>query len=356
MTKAPAGYRIEAVDWPTAPDALLEQAARLEQTAQKERVPEDPVNPTEVIVQRYRLKPPSEWRASFAAFDGSDRLVGTGGTGYSTTDPGNAHVRWCGVTVAPEHRRKGLGRAIFRRLAESVDGQREDLLFISHTSSRVPVAEAFARALGADPGLPMKTNQLVLADVDRAQIADWARLSPAGYRIERIDGRVPDELMAPYIAAANGMNDAPRGDIAFGDWTVTPENQREREDWMRGAGFEWWCLVAVHEVTGEGAGYTEVQYDPRVAHLIWQQGTATVKAHRGHQIGLWLKAAMLERILAERTNARFIRTGNANVNEHMLRINTQLGYKLAWQSTLWQLKLADARKAVGLVPAEAAAS
>jgi hypothetical protein len=32
----------------------------------------------------------------------------------------------------------------------------------------------------------------------------------------------------------------------------------------------------------------------------------------------------------------------------MLGINTQLGFKLAWQSTLWQLPMADARKALGL--------
>ena len=78
------------------------------------------------------------------------------------------------------------------------------------------------------------------------------------------------------------------------------------------------------------------------------------RGHRGHRLGLWMKAVMLDRIMRERPDAKYIRTGNANTNSQMLGINTQLGFKMAWQSTLWQLPIADAKKAVGLAEATAA--
>lgn len=341
-------YAIEQVEPSALPEERLEAAARLRQAVDHERVPEDPLTPLEVYVRRMRIKPPSQWSAVFMARVPDGEVAGIGYVGYGLEDLENAHLRWADVTVGPGHRRRGVGRALFRRLVSAVDGQRDDLTFVGNASDRIPAGEGFARAVGATPGLAMKTNQLAISDVDVPQVREWAAISPAGYRLERIDGTVPDQLMSAYLQAANGMNDAPRGDIAFGDWKLTEKKVRDREDWFRKAGIQWWLIVAVHDETGEGAGFTEVTYDPKVAHAVYQQGTATTPAHRGHRIGIWMKAAMLDRVVRERPGARFIWTGNANTNAQMLGINTQLGFKVAWSQILWQVPLAQARKAVGL--------
>jgi mycothiol synthase len=348
------GYTLDRVDPRDLPEAEQVAVARLFQTMNSELLPEEPARPLDVILTRLRSKAANQWNARIRARDAKGNVVGWMGGGRSLNEPENAHILWCEVQVHPAHRRKGLGTALVREFVQACDGQHPELLFMGISNDRVAAGESFLKGIGAQPGLPMKTNQLVLADVDRAQVAEWAKLDPPGYRLERIDDVVPPALMAAYIQASDGINDMPKGDLKMGDWKLTEEQVRDRENWFKQVGNEWWLLVAIDEATGEGAGFSDVIYHPKQPWVIWQEGTGVTRAHRGHKLGLWMKAVMLDRILRERPDAKFIRTGNANTNAQMLGINTQLGFKVAWQSMLWQLPIADAKKALGLAEATAA--
>jgi GNAT superfamily N-acetyltransferase len=352
----PAGYTLDRAVPRELPEAEQIAIARLFQRMSKELVPEEPERPLESILARLRATTPNHWIGRVRARDAKGNVVAAGFTSRSLNEPENAHVAWTEINVHPDHRRKGLGRAILADLVNQAEGQHPELLFTGGTNDRAPGGGLFLAALGANPGLPMKTNQLTIADVDRAQVSEWARLAPAGYRLERMDNVVPPALIAPYIQAANGINDMPRGDLNMGDWKLTEEQVHDRESWIKQVGSQWWLLLAVNEATGDGAGFTEVTTDPRAPWVVWQGGTAVTREHRGHKLGLWMKAVMLERILREQPAAKFIRTGNANTNAPMLEINTKLGFKLAWQSTLWQLPLADAKTALGLGTKSTAAS
>ncbi len=55
---------------------------------------------------------------------------------------------------------------------------------------------------------------------------------------------------------------------------------------------------------------------------------------------------MVEKILAELPEARYIRTENAGSNAPMLTINIKMGFRPAWENTIWQIPLADARRYV----------
>jgi RimJ/RimL family protein N-acetyltransferase len=52
------------------------------------------------------------------------------------------------------------------------------------------------------------------------------------------------------------------------------------------------------------------------------------RPHRGHRLGLLVKAAMLEWLAEAEPQLERIVTGNAAVNQHMIAINQQLGYEL----------------------------
>ncbi len=342
----PNDYRIEPVDLQTATDGEVLEIAQFRQELALEQRPEDPPTPLDVITQWLRSRPPGQWRVVFVARDSGSRLAGYGVGVRNLKDTDNAHIRWSEIAVKPDHRRRGLGRTLFARVLASFEGQGEDLTLIAETSDRVPSGGAFASAIGAKPGLPMKVNQLDLRTLDRTKVAELSRAAPKGYRLERIDDSVPEQFVKAYIQASEGINDMPRGDIAFNDWKLTEAQIRQRESFFKQAGLTWWLLLAIDDQTGEGVGFTEVEFNALDPHAIQQEGTAVVAAHRGRSIGLWLKAVMLERILAERADSRFIRTGNANVNAQMLAINTKLGFTYAWQSTLWQLPIADARRSV----------
>jgi GNAT superfamily N-acetyltransferase len=69
-----------------------------------------------------------------------------------------------------------------------------------------------------------------------------------------------------------------------------------------------------------------------------------IPSHRGHGLGKWLKAAMLERALHDWPKAQLVRTGNADSNAPMLAINTRLGFKPAWAESIWEIGIADARR------------
>src|SRR5207245_1374547 len=154
-----------------------------------------------------------------------------------------------------------------------------------------PPVPAAARRIRARETLRGHVTQLDLRKLDRPLVREWSALEPSGYRLEWIDGDVPDALVASVIVAYDTMNTAPRGESGMEDWHHTPELIRDWDRSRREAGRERRLALAIDEATGDTAGFTELTYDPKIPHVISQLGTAAIPPHRGRGVGTWLKAA-----------------------------------------------------------------
>ena len=94
-------------------------------------------------------------------------------------------------------------------------------------------------------------------------------------------------------------------------------------------GVREYSVTAVHDATGEMAAMTQVAIDPESPQWGHQALTAVTRAHRGHRLGLLVKAEMLEWLASAEPQIEQIDTGNAASNQHMIAVNEALGYEVS---------------------------
>jgi GNAT superfamily N-acetyltransferase len=294
--------------------------------------PEDPAPRLEEI--RFRLgHNRADWRRHWFLARAGGEIIGYAVLRLPLLD--NQHLGYVELTVTPGHRRTDIGTALLLEVvaAQAAEGRR---LLVAETTAGT-AGDPFARAIGARLVQTARMSLLRLADVDWADVEQVAADKHQGYRIAAHVGRCPDELLDSYARAKSAMNDAPFDDADVTDFVYTTDTIRADETAAAGHG-EGRVVFAVHEETGEVAAFTEILSTGRP--LGSQSDTAVVPAHRGHGLGLWVKAEMLLRLRVERPEMTMVMTGNSATNAHMLRINDRLGYRPWSQLHGWQVETA----------------
>ncbi|HEX6488166.1 MAG TPA: GNAT family N-acetyltransferase [Candidatus Dormibacteraeota bacterium] len=330
------------------PEAQARELYELERDIHAERRPDDPwpgfdawrrwrsVRPAHLETQHFRLRAP----------DGT--LAGQLDVRWPKT-PENRHIAECFFAVAPGLRRQGLGSRLLAQAAEAAEqDQRTFLAMPTHDS--VPAGSAFLTAVGAKPVLEQHENRLQLAEVDRVMLRSWieaAETSARDYELVFMHGPTPPELVEEVARAVEHMNGAPRGDSVSEDVKMTPEQVSGWDEATAAAGLREFAFFARHRATGHFVGFTNLTWNPDTAALLQQGGTAVDPAHRGHGLGKWLKASMLEKVFAEIPEARAIETENAFVNEPMLSINNRLGFRPHGTETWWEIETSRCRRGQG---------
>ncbi len=255
----------------------------------------------------------------------------------------NPHQAFVTPTVHPAHRQAGLGAALVRHAAGRARESGRTVL-AGYAGGGSP-GSAFARALGARPGLRHVSRVLRLPGLPAGRLAALrAQAEPHahGYALLSWDGPAPADL----VSGLAGIN--------MSAWADMPRNAGEEpQRWdesrvrlderrMSAQGLRWYTVAARSLASRELAAFTQLAVDPAVPDWGYQELTAVARPHRGHRLGLLVKVAMLE-LLAQREPALTqIATGNADANEHMIAINAQLGFEVVDEWPYWELGVRQA--------------
>jgi mycothiol synthase len=260
----------------------------------------------------------------------------------------NRHLMEVDLEVFAPYRRQGYAKGLLPKIIEAAQ-QYERTLVISPTISTVPAGGVFAQRLGATKGMETHTNQLVLSEVNPARLEDWveqAKTTARAFELGWWGNTYPEEDIAEIARLMEVMNTQPRDDLEMEDWKVEPERLRQGEAYNKARGVERRVLYARHK-NGELAAFTETYWDPENPENLRQGDTGVIPKYRGHGLGKWLKAAMIQKVLAERPIVKRIRTGNADSNAGMLAINNALGFKPYIAGTVWQIEIETLKSYLG---------
>ncbi|WP_277210826.1 GNAT family N-acetyltransferase [Isoptericola croceus] len=258
---------------------------------------------------------------------------------------------WADVTVMvhPRHRRRGIGTALADRIeAEAADDGRRTVLTevafgepapgdrlltpptdTGHAPADHPgVAFALARGYRLEQ---VERRSVLSVPVEPARLerlaADALEHAP-GYRLHTWHDEIPATWLAGFAALETRMStDVPSGEMDWAEevWDTGRVRDLVARHHESGDGFV--VTAAEHVATGELAAMTMLLFPTDDGESADQEDTIVLQAHRGHRLGMLVKAVNLQALARRRPSTRRVHTGNAAENAHMLAINEALGFR-----------------------------
>lgn len=328
---------IAPLDPLTCPAADLEAWCTVQRAVTATDSPGDPGESSAFVIGalRHSRHPQRVW----AARNGAGTIVGGARV---LLDPGaNRHVGEARLLVHPDARRRGIGSALLLTLTEALRADGRTTLVVEAADGGA--GEAFALNVGAERGLAdtRSVQRLDLLPGLPALCRDAvARAERSGHRLVAWTGACPDELVEGYAAARHAMASTPLGGLDWATelWTATTVRRHEEVSAARGQDLH---VVVALGPSGVVA-FTDLYVTRAAPRRAGQGETAVIPAARGRGLGLAVKAAQLLRLDRIAPEVREVETWNAAINEHMLAVNTALGYRPSSRRVEWERGPRDA--------------
>lgn len=254
-------------------------------------------------------------------------VVGTATLGCSDWD--NLELAWLGASIHPDHRRRGHATAAYSLLHEECRGLGRPLVGTDHWDA--PGPRAFAATIGYEERAWSVQRRQHLHELPPGFLEEaWAEAAPHAhdYELVRVAGRSDDALREQLVVVAESINDAPTDDLEIEDEVFPVARLAAFEDAQIGSGHRLYRVLARHRASGELAGHTVVTVEEERPWIGVQEDTSVVRTHRGHRLGLLLKADLARWLLEVEPQLRTLDTWNAASNPHMVGVNERLGYRV----------------------------
>ncbi len=339
-------YTLQSIDIRSASLEFIKAFNQFNNTIRAEKLPDDPPVPLDETIQSFRNLPDFISLKGWAVLnDDSTQLIAWGDLVLENLKE-NRHMAEFDVRILPDFRLHGLGSRLLAAITQEAKADNRQLL-VTETVDRVLAGSAFMTRVGAKEVLVGHINQLVTEKLDEGLLAAWinnGQNNSAQFTLGFWDGAYPEEKINDVIRLYELENQQPRGTLDVEDIHMTAEKLRQLEKHVFAKGYQRWTCFLMEKLSGNFAGYTEVLWNPNRPTLLSQEMTGVFPEYRNKGLGRWLKAVMLARVLKERKEVKFIRTGNADSNVAMLKINQELGFKPYMAESLWQLEIGQAQQ------------
>jgi hypothetical protein len=180
----------------------------------------------------------------------------------------------------------------------------------------------------------------VAAETIGGHLDGAAAAAGPGYRLQHWTGRTPARWLDDMALLFTRMStDAPTAGLDEPEDVWTRQRLIDYEDRAE-AGPKTSVVSAVeHVASGHLVGMTELGVPVEPHRPVSQNDTIVLREHRGHRLGMLLKAANIRQLQEVTPGHPSIITFNAEENRHMLAVNEAvgfepIGYEGAWKKTL----------------------
>jgi GNAT superfamily N-acetyltransferase len=281
-----------------------------------------PVVPKSSLFSLMRAPTGNHDRRAIGAWDGGECL-GTVLIEYPLRH--DTHTVEVDVNVRPEHRRRGIGAALFDHAMSQIRASGRTTVTDELNVADDSAGYAFATARGFEI---RHTERRLMLDVPMPEetLAALERRSDDGYRVVTWIGPTAEKWIEVFAEMRTLMErDVPIGERDHEPRVIDADFVRASEPALVGRGYG---IVTAMVVDGGGAPVAYTRMFVTVdRENVTQDDTFVLRAHRGHGLGTLAKVANLRQLATFHPEARHVHTWTAEVNDAMRAINERFGFR-----------------------------